>query len=232
MKMRRLRMKRRNRKRQIKDNRKQEIQTQRRKHVKLFTPRMSHIKRDTAETHIVVKLNIDGTGKNTIKTGISFLDHMLTLFSRHGLFDLEVIAEGDLDVDIHHTNEDIALTLGQAFAKGLRDKKGIRRFGFYYVPMEDALVRVSLDISNRPSLFVDGFPRSSKGFKQYSFSDCEHFLKSFSQTAGLNLHVAVLSGRDRHHIIEAIFKALARALDSATRIDKRNLAIPSTKGIL
>ncbi len=198
----------------------------------LSSVRKSLIKRDTRETNIYVKLNIDGKGISKIKTGISFLDHMLNLFSRHGLFDMEVRAKGDLDVDIHHTNEDIALTLGQAFTKGLGNKKGIRRFGFYYVPMEDALVRISLDISNRPSLFIQGFPNDIEESNAYSFSDCEHFLKSFSQSAGLNLHVAVLSGRDRHHVIEAVFKALARALDSATQIDKRNLTIPSTKGIL
>ena len=211
---------------------KKEATTVRGKPQTVVPVRISQIRRDTSETHIVIKLNIDGKGKNTIKTGIPFLDHMLNLFSRHGFFDLDIKAEGDLDVDIHHTNEDIALTLGQTFAEGLGNKKGIRRFGFYYVPMEDALVRVSLDISNRPSLFIEGFPRKPKSYKQYGYADCEHFLKSFSQAAGLNLHVAVLSGRDRHHVIEAIFKALARSLDSATRIDKRNLSIPSTKGIL
>lgn len=194
--------------------------------------RAAAIIRNTSETKISIKLDIDGTGKNKIKTGISFLDHMLELFSRHGLFDVVVSAKGDLDVDIHHTNEDIALSLGAAFVKALGNKKGIVRYGFFCVPMDDALVRVVLDISNRPSLSLDGFPEKEKSDKKYSYTDCEHFLKSFCFSAGINMHVSVLKGKDRHHIIEAIFKALARALDAATRIDTRNKSVPSTKGIL
>ncbi|MFH1384125.1 MAG: imidazoleglycerol-phosphate dehydratase HisB [Candidatus Omnitrophota bacterium] len=198
----------------------------------LLKKRKSQVSRNTSETNIMVKLKLDGTGMSTIKTGISFLDHMLTLFSKHGYFDLVIKAQGDLDVDIHHTNEDIALSLGEAFVKALRDKKGIRRFGFFYVPMEDALVRTVVDISNRPLLVLEGWPKSDRGGKQYRYIDCEHFLKSFTQAAGLNMHITVISGRDRHHVIEAVFKSLGRALDVATRFDKRSMTVPSTKGIL
>jgi len=194
--------------------------------------RMGKIVRKTSETNISLALTVDGKGKSSIDTGIAFLDHMLDLFTRHGLFDLRLKAKGDIAVDIHHTNEDVALTLGQALVKALGNKKGIRRFGFYMVPMDDALARVVLDISNRPSLYLSGLPESAKGKLAYSFIDCEHFLQSFAQSAGINLHVTVLSGRDKHHIMEAIFKALGRALDVATSLDKRSTAVPSTKGIL
>jgi imidazoleglycerol-phosphate dehydratase len=194
--------------------------------------RSAKINRVTSETNISITLNVDGSGKRSIDTGIAFLDHMLDLFAKHGMFDLTVKAKGDIDVDIHHTNEDIALALGSAFSNALGDKKSIRRYGFFLVPMDEALVRVVLDISNRPSLFVSGFPKSMKSKTDYSFIDCEHFLQSFTQSAGLNLHLSILSGRDRHHIIEAVFKALARALDQATDCDTRSKTVPSTKGIL
>lgn len=194
--------------------------------------RSAKIKRTTSETDISIALNIDGKGKHSISTGIAFLDHMLDLFSKHGMFDLTVKATGDINVDIHHTNEDVALSLGAAFVKALDQKIGINRYGFFLVPMDDALVRVVLDISNRPSLYISGFPKMIKSKSDYSFLDCEHFLQSFAQAAGLNLHISVISGRDRHHIIEAIFKALARALDQATTCDHRSNTIPSTKGIL
>jgi imidazoleglycerol-phosphate dehydratase len=200
--------------------------------VKKKSKRSSSIKRETTETKIKVDLLIDGSGKSTISTGIPFLDHMLILFSKHGFFDLAINATGDIDIDIHHTNEDVALTLGQAFAEALGDKRGIQRYGSFAIPMDEALVRVVLDISNRPSLFLTGLPKVLKGVTEYSFVDCEHFLQSFVQRAGINLHVTVLSGKDRHHIIEAIFKALARALDAATTCDPRLHSVPSTKGIL
>lgn len=194
--------------------------------------RTSYISRNTSETSISLNLNIDGSGKSSIKTGISFLDHMLDLFSRHGYFDLQVKAKGDIDVDNHHTNEDVAITLGEAFLKALGEKKGINRYGTFYVPMEDVLVRVVLDISNRACVVVEGFPQIEKKYYPYNYTDCEHFLKSFANAAGINMHVTLISGRDRHHIIEAVFKALSRALDIATKIDSRNLSVPSTKGIL
>lgn len=194
--------------------------------------RSSTVSRNTSETRITVALDIDGTGKSSIKTGIAFLDHMLELFSRHGYFDVAISVDGDIDVDNHHTNEDTAISLGDAFKKALSKKQGICRYGSFYVPMDDVLVRVVLDISNRPHVCIDGFPQIERSYKPYNYTDCEHFLKSFAQSAGIDMHVSVLKGRDRHHIIEAVFKALARALDQATKVDTRNMSVPSTKGIL
>jgi len=195
--------------------------------------RIAKIKRKTTETDIALTLNIDGTGKAKVKTGIGFLDHMLILFAKHGLFDLEIKAKGDLDVDIHHTNEDIGICLGEAVKKALKDKKGIKRFGTKYVPMEEALAKVVLDLSGRYSLI---FPKKlieiDKKVEGYSLSDTEHFLKALSREAGINLNVNIESGEDLHHIIEAIFKALGMALDEATTIDPRRKDIPSTKGKL
>jgi imidazoleglycerol-phosphate dehydratase len=195
--------------------------------------RKSQIKRKTSETDIKINLNVDGRGKSKIKTGMPFLDHMLTLLSKHGLFDLEVDAKGDLHVDIHHTNEDVGITLGQALTKALGNKFGIRRYGFSSVPMDETLVRVTLDISGRPSLHI----AKGKGVKfsrleNYSFHDAMEFTKALCQHAGINMHVEVLSGEDSHHIIEACFKAMAKALDVATSVDPRVEGIPSTKGSL
>ncbi|MFA5159961.1 MAG: imidazoleglycerol-phosphate dehydratase, partial [Candidatus Omnitrophota bacterium] len=166
-------------------------------------------------------------------TQIPFLDHMLTLLAKHGLFDLKLKAHGDLEVDIHHTNEDIGITLGQALAKALGDKKGIRRYGSFAVPMDEALVRVTLDISGRPSLYVT----KAKGVRlsrqpKYSFDDAVDFLRSFCQHAGINMHIGVLAGEDTHHIIEGIFKGIAKTLDMATCFDPRVRGVPSTKGTL
>ena len=195
--------------------------------------RKSEIKRKTAETDIKINLTVDGKGKSSLSTGMPFVDHMLTLLSKHGLFDLTVKAVGDLHVDIHHTNEDVGITLGQALTKALGDKKGIRRYGFFAVPMDEVLVRVTLDISGRPSFFV----HKNKGVKfsrleNYSFHDATEFLRAFCQHAGINMHVEVVSGQDAHHIIEGLFKATAKALDMATQIDSRVQGIPSTKGSL
>jgi len=195
--------------------------------------RIAKVKRKTTETDIALTLNIDGTGKARIKTGIGFLDHMLTLFAKHGLFDLEIKAKGDLGVDIHHTNEDIGICLGEAIKKALKDKKGIKRFGTKYVPMEEALAKVVLDLSGRYNLI---FPKKlieiDKKVEGYSVNDTEHFLKALSREAGINLNVNIESGEDVHHIIEAIFKALGMALDEATTIDPRRKDVPSTKGKL
>jgi imidazoleglycerol-phosphate dehydratase len=195
--------------------------------------REAMVRRKTSETDIQMKLRVDGTGVSKITTGIPFVDHMLTLFSKHGLFDLEVKAKGDLEVDIHHTNEDTGITLGQALTKALGDKKGIRRYGFFTVPMDEALIQVTLDISGRPSLHVKKsrdvqFSR----LENYSFHDSMEFMKAFCQHAGINMHVEVISGKDSHHIIEGTFKAMARALDAATQIDPRVKGVPSTKGSL
>ncbi|MFH1782647.1 MAG: imidazoleglycerol-phosphate dehydratase HisB [Candidatus Omnitrophota bacterium] len=205
--------------------------------------RIAKLERDTKETKISVELNIDGKGRSSIKTGIAFLDHMLTLFSKHGLFDLKIKAKGDLNVDIHHTNEDVGITLGKAFKKALDKKTRISRYGDSFVPMDGSLVRVVADISNRPSLHVhqktgkkiehllDTLTISKK--EDYSFNVCEQFISSFAMNAGINMHVEILSfDKDLHHLLEAIFKAMARALDKATQIDKRVKGIPSTKGKL
>lgn len=191
------------------------------------------LKRTTRETDILIKMNVDGSGVGSYDTGIPFLNHMLELFTKHGLFDLEVKAKGDLDVDIHHTNEDVGITLGQALTKALGDKKGIRRYGFFHVPMDEALIRVTLDISGRPSVHVSKAREVSfSRLENYSFHDAMEFMKAFSQHAGINMHVEVAAGRDSHHIIEGVFKATARALDAATQLDPRVKGVPSTKGSL
>ncbi len=193
--------------------------------------------RKSKETDIVISLTLDGGGKTAVKTGIPFLDHMLTLLGTHGLFDLTVKARGDLDIDRHHTNEDVGLVLGQAFDRALADRKGITRFGLAYVPMDEALARVVLDISGRPKLvFNDGRGRRSKhplsSSAAYQWGDAEHFLESFVRTAKVTLHVDVLAGSDFHHTCEAVFKALGRALEQATRLNPRVKGIPSSKGRL
>ena len=198
--------------------------------------RIAKVNRKTSETDIKITLNIDGKGSLKIDTGIGFLDHMLTLFAKHGLFDLEIKAKGDLKVDLHHTNEDVGICLGEAFKKSLGDKKGIRRFGFASVPMDDAWVEVTVDISGRP-VFNECGDSASKMTKRatedpYSFYDAKEFLKAFVNNFGLNLVFAVRLGDDLHHVLEALFKALAKALDQATQIDPRMKGIPSTKGKL
>ena len=195
--------------------------------------RQAAVKRKTSETDIKIQLAVDGQGSSQINTGMPFLDHMLTLLAKHGLFDLKIEARGDLHVDIHHTNEDVGITLGQALIQALGTKAGIRRYGFASIPMDEVLIRLTLDISGRPSLHIS----KTKGVKfsrleNYSFHDAMEFLKAFCQHAGINMHVEVLSGEDSHHIIEGIFKALAKALDRATQIDPRVRGIPSTKGSL
>lgn len=195
--------------------------------------RQATVKRKTAETDIKIRLVIDGHGSSRVSTGMPFLDHMLALLAKHGLFDLQVEAKGDLHVDIHHTNEDVGITLGQAFSRALADKVGIRRYGFFSIPMDEVLVRVVLDISGRPSFHLT----RAKGVKfsrleNYSFHDAMEFLKAFCQHTGINMHLEVLSGEDSHHIIEGVFKALAKSLDAATQIDPRVRGIPSTKGSL
>jgi len=199
--------------------------------------RLVRHKRKTTETNISVELNIDGTGKFRIYTGIGFLDHMLSLFARHGCFDLKVMAKGDLDVDIHHTNEDVGIVLGEAFAKALGDKKGIRRFGSkdIAVPMEEALARIALDISGRPSLYMrcvgKPVPPTLLDRQVYNLSSAKQFLEAFVRNSGVNLHVEY-RGEDLHHVLEAVFKGFGRALCDATRKDPRIKGVPSTKGRL
>lgn len=194
--------------------------------------RTATINRSTAETRIDVIVNLDGTGVYSIKTGIGFLDHMVEQVSRHGLIDIDLKVEGDLHIDGHHTVEDSALALGQAIAKALGDKRGIRRYGDALSPMDETLTRVALDISGRPWLvWKSGFTMQRLG--ELDTELIEHWFHSFAQTAGLTLHVETLYGSNNHHIVESAFKGLARALRTAVEIDPRKSdAIPSTKGVL
>ena len=196
-----------------------------------ITPRTATVDRKTGETEISITLSLDGTGHPDIRTGIPFFDHMLTLFARHGLFDLTVVAKGDIEVDYHHTVEDVGITLGQALAKALGNKSGIRRYGSAYVPMDEALARVVVDCSGRPFLAYEA-PRGVEAIGMFPFQLVEEFLRAAAVQAGLTLHVSILAGRDAHHMAEAIFKALARALDVAVSRDERVKGIPSTKGVL
>ncbi len=194
--------------------------------------RIATINRSTAETRIDVTVNLDGTGVYSIKTGIGFLDHMVEQLSRHGLIDIDLKVDGDLHIDGHHTVEDSALALGQAVAQALGDKRGIRRYGDALSPMDETLTRVALDISGRPWLvWKTAFTVSRLG--ELDTELIEHWFHSFAQTAGITLHVETLYGTNNHHIVEAAYKGLARALRMAVEIDPRKAdAIPSTKGVL
>ncbi len=194
--------------------------------------RTASVARKTSETEISVEVNLDGTGAYDIKTGIGFLDHMLEQLSRHGLIDLKIRCTGDLHIDCHHTVEDVALALGEAFSQSLGDRKGITRYGSSYIPMDETLMRVALDLSNRPYLVWN------VAFSQDKLGDLdtemiEHFFQSFALKGGITLNVALIEGTNNHHIAEAAFKGLARALRAAVEIDPRKSdAIPSTKGSL
>ncbi len=193
--------------------------------------REATVTRKTKETDITLRLKIDGEGRAGISTGIGFFDHMLVLFAKHGLFDLEVQAKGDLEVDSHHTVEDVGLALGQALREALGDKAGLCRYGWCLLPMDDALARVAVDCGGRPYLAYEA-PEQAGPVGNFPFQLVEEFLRAFSVQGGLNLHVALLDGRDSHHMAEAVFKGLARALDQATRVDPRVQGVPSTKGTL
>jgi len=195
-------------------------------------PRESTLERTTSETSIQLSLNLDGCGKSRISTGIPFFDHMLTLFSKHGLMDLDLTAKGDIEVDYHHTVEDTGILLGQAVDRALGDKVGIQRYGSSYVPMDEALVRCVVDLSGRPYLNYTAPKKADVIGSAFTFQLVEEFLRAISVHGGMNLHVDVLAGRDAHHMAEGIFKSLARALDQATRIDPRVQGVPSTKGVL
>lgn len=199
--------------------------------------RQATIRRETGETNIAVDLTIDGEGRSQIDTGLPFFDHMLTLFARHGLLNLDVKAAGDLAVDSHHTVEDVGIVIGQAFARALADKRGIARFGSVYAPMDETLARVVIDFSGRPFLeyrlpAAVGSPAALLAGRDFSLQLVEEFLRGFTVHAGANLHVEIVYGRDAHHMAEAIFKGLAKAVDQACRKDPRVLDVPSTKGIL
>ncbi len=191
--------------------------------------RQSTIKRQTNETDISLKLLVDGSGQTDIQTGVPFMDHMLTLLTVHGFFDLKIAAKGDTEVDDHHTVEDLGICLGQALKDTLAGGVGIKRYGDAAVPMDETLVRVTLDISNRPFLQYQVVTSESK---IGSFDTClaKEFLRAFVLNAGITLHVDMIRGENAHHIIEAIFKALGKALDQATTIDKRIIGVMSSKG--
>ena len=194
--------------------------------------RKAQINRKTKETDITVSLNLDCQGLYDIKTSIPFLDHMLSLFTKHGLIDLKIKAKGDIEIDYHHTVEDIGICLGDALKKTLGNKKGIKRYGNVTVPMDEAIASVTLDISERPYLvYKVVLPKKSK-IKNFDADLVEDFLQAFVSRSGVTLHVAVPYGRNIHHIIEAIFKALGRALSQAVRVDPRIKGVMSTKGRL
>ena len=194
--------------------------------------RQAHIERRTTETKIALDLTIDGRGASTVATKIPFFDHMLTLFARHSLCDLTVQADGDIEVDLHHTVEDTGIALGQAFAQALGDKRGIRRYGHAYLPMDETLARVVVDFSGRPFLEYRAPAGVATIGTAFSFTLIEEFLRAFSVHAGINLHVEILYGRDAHHMAEAVFKGLAKAVDQACQRDPRVEGVPSTKGSL
>lgn len=194
--------------------------------------RSATIKRKTAETSIAITIDLDGSGKSEISTGIGFFDHMLALFAKHGLFDLRVVAEGDLHVDYHHTVEDTAIVLGESVKIALGDKAGIRRYGLCYAPMDEALVRCVVDLGGRPYLAYNPPPNVGAIGVGFGFQLVEEFLRGFATNAAANLHIDVLAGRDPHHMAEAVFKSLSRAVDDASSIDPRVVGVPSTKGVL
>ncbi len=206
--------------------------------------RKAAIRRKTKETDIAVKLVLDGKGRARVSTGLRFLDHMIEILAKHGFFDIELKAKGDLDIDTHHTNEDVGIALGEAFKKALGDKKGIRRFADFRAPLDEALAqtRVSLDLSGRGSFHMHTGAktrwlehpalRAKSNSMNYSVADAKHFLESLATHMGLTLHVDFIAGEQPHHVIEATFKSLAKALDWATGIDGRLKGVPSTKGKL
>ena len=194
--------------------------------------RTATVHRKTAETDISIELNVDGTGKSQIDTGVPFFDHMLTLFSKHGLFDLNVKAVGDIEVDYHHTVEDTGIVLGQCFREALGNKAGIVRYGWCMLPMDETLARVAVDLSGRPFLHYTAPERVETIGAAFQFQLVEEFVRGFTSAVMANVHVEILHGKDAHHMAEAIFKGLARALDAATKIDPRVSGVPSTKDVL
>jgi imidazoleglycerol-phosphate dehydratase len=197
-----------------------------------MTSRIATYERNTLETKITLTLNLDGTGKTHFVTGVPFLDHMLDQIARHGMIDIDVLAKGDLDIDAHHTVEDIGITLGLAFAKALGDKKGISRYGHAYVPLDESLSRVVIDFSGRPSLYYDvTFNRAFIG--NFDVDLLREFFQGFVNHAGVTLHIDNLKAGNAHHIAETVFKAFGRAVRNAIAFDERMMGMtPSTKGVL
>jgi imidazoleglycerol-phosphate dehydratase len=197
----------------------------------MTTPRRAFLERQTAETDVSIELLIDGTGSATVETGIPFFDHMLILLSKHSLFDLTIKVRGDLQIDFHHSVEDTGIVLGKALVDALGDKRGIRRYGWAMLPMDETLARVALDLSGRAFLHFS-VPEPLPRLERFDFELVEEFLRAFSFNAAMNLHIDVLHGRNAHHIAEAIFKGLAKSLDQACQLDARVTGIPSSKGAL
>lgn len=196
-----------------------------------MSKRKAKINRKTSEVDVTVDIDLDGNGKYEIDTGIPFFDHMLSQFAKHGYFDLKVKALGDIEVDFHHTVEDVGLALGEAILKALGDKKGITRFGEATVPFDETLATTNVDLSGRPYLvFNAGIPKSKVG--DFDLELTEEFFKSFSNTLLCNLHIDLKYGDNLHHMVEAMFKSVGRALDQATKLDPRSNEVPSTKGKL
>jgi imidazoleglycerol-phosphate dehydratase len=197
-----------------------------------MTARVAEVTRNTLETKIRVRVDLDGTGTSKLATGVGFFDHMLDQIARHGLFDLEIQADGDLHIDGHHTVEDVGITLGQAFAKAIGDKKGVRRYGHAYVPLDEALSRVVIDLSGRPGLVLDAeFTRAMIGELETQL--IHEFFQGFVNHAGVTLHIDNLKGENAHHQAETMFKAFGRALRMAVEFDPRAAGVmPSTKGVL
>jgi imidazoleglycerol-phosphate dehydratase len=199
------------------------------------TSRTARVARRTGESDVVVEVDLDGTGRSTVSTGVPFYDHMLASFAKHSLLDLDVQAKGDVDVDAHHTVEDVAIVLGTALREALGDKAGIRRFGDALVPLDEALVQAAVDVSGRPYCVHTGEPEGQQYVVvggNYVGSLTRHVFETLALTAGIAVHVRVLAGRDPHHLVEAQFKALARALRAAVEPDPRQTGVPSTKGTL
>lgn len=194
--------------------------------------RIVTIERNTTETQVSLELSIDGSGKNEISTGIPFLDHILELFSKHGFFDLKVLAKGDIEIDYHHLVEDLGISLGQAFSKALGDKSGIRRYGFFVAPMDEALVSTAVDLSNRPYLHWEVLVKNNL-VRDFNIQMLKEFFQSFANEVACNLHIRLEHGDEPHHVAEGIFKSLAKCLDMATAIEPRlEGKVPSTKGTL
>lgn len=195
------------------------------------SPRTAKITRHTTETQIELNLKLDGSGVYQISTPIPFFNHMLEAFAKHGLFNLILTAKGDVHVDDHHLVEDVGLVLGEAFVKSIGDKKGLRRYGHFTLPMDETLVTVAVDFCGRPCLIYKS-PAKKGRIKNFDLQLVGEFFQAITNAAGLNLHILVHSGENKHHIVEAIFKAFAKALDMATQIDPRVKSVPSTKGKL
>jgi imidazoleglycerol-phosphate dehydratase len=198
----------------------------------MSSPRNAKCHRKTAETDIHMELDIDGSGSSDIQTGVPFLDHMLTLFAKHGLFDLQCRVKGDIEVDYHHTVEDTGIVLGQCFKDALGRKEGIRRYGWCLLPMDETLAQIALDLSGRPLLIYTAPERVDTIGVGFHFQLVEEFMRGFATAVGANLHMDIVRGKDAHHMAEAFFKGLAKAMDQATQMDPRVKGVPSTKEML